>query len=203
LQRRRSAQIGASREFYRGWLMTKLQQVLLYTGIAMIALTAGVLLRSQLTSSSAQFEVPPDTARKGSETIFAASLPDLTNTLQPISQWRGKVMVVNFWASWCEPCREEIPEFIELQKKFGDRGVVFVGIAVDQIERAAAFSKQIGINYPVLVGDLSVMALADAAGNRQGALPFTVVIDRSGNITGSKLGRLSRSKLEGMLKPLL
>lgn len=203
MQWRRSAKIGASPEFYRGWLMTKLQQVLLYTGIAMIALTAGVLLRSQLTSSSAKFEVLPDTARKGAETIFAATLPDLADRLQPISQWRGKVMVVNFWASWCEPCREEIPEFIELQKKFGEQGVVFVGIAVDQKERAAAFSKQIGINYPVLVGDLSVMALADAAGNRQGALPFTVIIDRSGNIAGSKLGRLSRSKLEGMLKPLL
>jgi thiol-disulfide isomerase/thioredoxin len=183
--------------------MTKLQQVLVYTGVAMLALTAGVLLRGQLTSSNVSLEVPVDTARKGAETIFAASLPDLADTLQPISQWRGKVMVVNFWASWCEPCREEIPEFIKLQKKFGDQGVVFVGIAVDQKERVAAFSKQIGINYPVLVGDLSAMKLADAAGNRQGALPFTVIIDRSGNITGSKLGRLSQSKLEGMLKPLL
>lgn len=183
--------------------MTRVQQVLIYTGVAMLALTAGVLLRSQLTSSSVSLEVPVDTARKGAETIFAASLPDLADTLQPISQWRGKVMVVNFWASWCEPCRDEIPEFIELQKKFGEQGVVFVGIAVDQKERAAAFSKQIGINYPVLVGDLSAMKLADAAGNRQGALPFTVIIDRSGNIIGSKLGRLSRSKLEGMLKPLL
>jgi thiol-disulfide isomerase/thioredoxin len=189
--------------FFRGWVMTKLQQVLIYTGVAMLALTAGVLLRGQLASSNVLLEVPPETARKGAEIIFAASLPDLADTLQPISQWRGKVMVVNFWASWCEPCREEIPEFIELQKKFGDQGVVFVGIAVDQKERVAAFSKQIGINYPVLVGDLSAMKLADAAGNRQGALPFTVIIDRSGNITGSKLGRLSQSKLEGMLKPLL
>jgi thiol-disulfide isomerase/thioredoxin len=183
--------------------MTKLQQVLVYTGAAMLALTAGVLLRGQLMSSNVSVEVPVNTARQGAEAIFAASLPDLADTLQPISQWRGKVMVVNFWASWCEPCREEIPEFIELQKKFGEQGVVFVGIAVDQKERVAAFSKQIGINYPVLVGDLSAMKLADVAGNRQGALPFTVIIDRSGNITGSKLGRLSRSKLEGMLNPLL
>jgi thiol-disulfide isomerase/thioredoxin len=191
------------KQILSGLAMTRVQQVLIYTGVAMLALTAGVLLRSQLTSSNVSLEVPVDTARKGAETIFAASLPDLADTLQPISQWRGKVMVVNFWASWCEPCRDEIPEFIELQKKFGEQGVVFVGIAVDQKERAAAFSKQIGINYPVLVGDLSAMKLADAAGNRQGALPFTVIIDRSGNITGSKLGRLSRSKLEGMLKPLL
>ncbi len=112
-------------------------------------------------------------------------------------------MVINFWASWCEPCRKEIPEFIEFQEKFRTDGLVFVGIAVDQKERAAAFSKEIGINYPVLVGDLRAMALAEAAGNRQGALPFTVVIDRSGKIIGTKLGSLSPSKLESMVKPLL
>ena len=112
-------------------------------------------------------------------------------------------MVVNFWASWCEPCRKEIPEFIELEEKFGDKGLVFVGIAVDQKERAASFSKNIGINYPVLVGDMRAMMLAEAAGNRQGALPFTVVIDRDGKITGTKLGTLSRSKLESMFMPLL
>jgi thiol-disulfide isomerase/thioredoxin len=183
--------------------MTKSQQMLLYAGVAVLAVAAGFLLRGQLMSSNTQPGPDAAAAAKGAEVIFAASLPDLQDKNQAISQWRGKVMVVNFWASWCEPCREEIPEFIELQKKFGEQGVVFVGIAVDQKERAAAFSKQIGINYPVLVGDLSVMKLADAAGNRQGALPFTVIIDRSGNITGSKLGRLSRSKLEGMLKPLL
>src|SRR6185437_5861394 len=183
--------------------MTRLQQILLYTGVAIFAVTAGLLLRGQLTRDNLQPEAAAGIPNKGAEAIFAASLPDLEGKSQPISQWRGNVMVVNFWASWCEPCRAEIPEFIELQKKFGDKGLVFVGIAVDQKERAAAFSKEIGINYPVLVGDLSAMALAEAAGNSQGALPFTVVIDRSGKIIGTKLGSLSQSKLESMVKPLL
>lgn len=183
--------------------MTKLRQVLLYTGVAILAVTAGFLLRGQLMSSNAQPGLPADMANRGAETIFAATLPDLHDAPQPISQWRGKVVVVNFWASWCAPCREEIPEFIELHEKFNDRGLVIVGIAVDQKERAATFSKEIGINYPVLVGDMEAMTLAGAAGNRQGALPFTVVIDRSGKITGTKLGRLSQSKLEAMFKPLL
>ena len=183
--------------------MTRLQQILLYTGVAIFAVTAGLLLRGQLTRDNLQPEAAAGISNKGAEAIFAASLPDLEGKSQPISQWRGNVMVVNFWASWCEPCRAEIPEFIELQKEFGDKGLVFVGIAVDQKERAAAFSKEIGINYPVLVGDMNAMTLADAAGNRQGALPFTVVIDRSGKITGTKLGRLSQSKLESMFKPLL
>jgi thiol-disulfide isomerase/thioredoxin len=183
--------------------MTKSQQMLLYAGAAVLAVAAGFLLRGQLMSSNTQPGTDAAAAAKGAEVIFAASLPDLQDKNQAISQWRGNVMVVNFWATWCEPCRKEIPEFIELQEKFRDNGLVFVGIAVDQKEKVAAFSKEIGINYPVLVGDMKAMALAEAAGNRQGALPFTVVIDRSGKITGTKLGRLSRSKLEGMLKPLL
>lgn len=183
--------------------MTKLQQILLYAGIAALAVTAGFLLRGQLMSSNSPIAPSAETARRGAETILAASLPDLQDTEQPLSQWLGKVMVINFWASWCEPCRKEIPEFIEFQEKFRSNGLVFVGIAVDQKERAAAFSKEIGINYPVLVGDLRAMALAEAAGNRQGALPFTVVIDRSGKIIGTKLGSLSPSKLESMVKPLL
>lgn len=174
----------------------------MYVGIAVLAIASGFLLRGHLMNGS-QAEAPVDDSNRGAETILAASLPDLRDQNQALSQWRGKVMVVNFWASWCEPCRKEIPEFIELQEKFGDNGLVFIGIAVDQKERAAAFSKEIGINYPVLVGDMKAMMLAEAAGNRQGALPFTVVIDRNGKITGTKLGSLSRSKLESMFKPLL
>jgi thiol-disulfide isomerase/thioredoxin len=183
--------------------MTKLQQIMLYIGVAILAVTAGLLLQGQLTRDNFQSGAVADVASKGAEALFAASLPDLEGKNQSISQWRGNVMVVNFWASWCEPCRTEIPEFIELQEKFSDKGLIFIGIAVDQRERAAAFSKEIGINYPVLVGDMNAMTLAEAAGNLQGALPFTVIIDRNRKITGTKLGRLSQSKLESMFKPLL
>lgn len=184
--------------------MTKLQQVLTYLGIAAVAVTAGLLLRAQLATNAPSPETVEGAARNtGADAIFAASLPDLQGVTQPISQWRGKVVVVNFWATWCEPCREEIPEFIKLQRQFGDQGLVFVGIAVDDRERVAAFSREIGINYPVLVGDLQAMKLAGTAGNRQGALPFTAIIDRNGSLIGTKLGRLSHSKLEAMIRPLL
>jgi thiol-disulfide isomerase/thioredoxin len=183
--------------------MTKSQQITLFIATALLAITAGFLLRGHLSKNSLQPGVSADIASKGAQAIISAALPDLEGKNQSISQWRGQVMVVNFWASWCEPCRAEIPEFIELQNKFRDRGLVFIGIAIDQPERAATFSKDIGINYPVLVGDLKAMSLADAAGNKQGALPFTVVIDRTGTIVGTKLGRLSKDKLEGMVGPLL
>ena len=101
--------------------MTKLQQMLLYSGVAVLAVTAGFLLRGQLMSSNLagwstgarrQIEEPRQYSRP--------ACPTCKTTNQPISQWRGKVMVVNFWASWCEPCRKEIPEFIEFQEKFRD-----------------------------------------------------------------------------------
>ena len=182
--------------------MAQFKQILIYAGIALLAVTAGLLLRGQLTSGSSS-SISESVSSKGSEAILAAVLPDLQGTSQRISQWRGQVLVVNFWASWCEPCRKEIPEFIAVQNQFRDQGLVFVGIAVDQPQKAAAFSKDIGINYPVLTGGMEAMSLAEAAGNRQGALPFTVIIDRSGKIISTHLGLLSRSKLEATIKPLL
>lgn len=175
----------------------------MYAGVAVFAVAAGFMFGGQLTSSKPQPAAVGGSASNGAETIFAASLPDLQGKNQSISQWRGKVLVVNFWATWCEPCRKEIPEFIELQEQFRDQGLLFIGIAVDQKEKVAAFSKEIGINYPVLTGNMEAMALAEAAGNRQSVLPFTVIIDRSGKVTGTHLGRISQDKLQAMFKSLL
>lgn len=177
----------------------RLRQALLYLGVAALAVAAGFFARSLLLGGN----LDPETAQKGAQTIFAASLPDLQGNNQPVSQWRGKVLVVNFWATWCEPCRREIPEFIKLQEQFRGQGLLFVGIALDQKEKVAAYSKEAGINYPVLVGDWEAIELARAAGNRQGGLPFTVVIDRNGKIAGTRLGEISQADMEAMFKPLL
>ena len=119
------------------------------------------------------------------------------------SQWQGKVIVVNFWATWCTPCREEIPEFIEAQKKFGEQGLVIVGIAIDQLDKVKMFSKEFGINYPVLVGGMGTWSLLEATGNQQSALPYTIVLNRAGEIVDSYLGRINLKKLESQIVPLL
>ncbi len=130
--------------------MSKLGKLLLYVAIAIGAITAGFIFKAhQVTSQLSNTE-----KQAGAEAFFAASLSDIEGNTQPFSQWRGNVLLVNFWATWCAPCREEIPEFIETQDKFREQGLILVGIAIDQKERVEAFSKEFAINYPVVVGDL-------------------------------------------------
>lgn len=182
--------------------MAKLKQLLIYLGLAIVAITAGFMLRTQIMGDS-QAVLSGDVSQQGGEAILAASLPDVQGENQAISQWLGKVMVVNFWATWCTPCREEIPEFIEAQEKFRDQGLVFIGIAIDQEDKVKMFSQEFGINYPVLVGSLNTWSLAEAAGNRLSVLPYTVVINRSGEIVETYLGRVNLKKLEKLVIPLL
>ncbi|MGZ0019856.1 TlpA family protein disulfide reductase [Nitrosomonas sp. wSCUT-2] len=182
--------------------MSKFKQILLYLCIAVIALGAGSFFRS-LLSDIYQTELTSEESQQGAKAILEASLPDLKGDDQAVSQWLGKVMVVNFWATWCTPCREEIPEFIEAQSKYGDQGLIFVGIAIDQPDKVKMFSQEFGINYPVLIGSFNTWSLLEAAGNRMSALPYTVVLNRSGEIVDTYLGRVNLKKLEKLIEPLL
>lgn len=136
------------------------------------------------------------------ETIMALQLADLKGQRQSLAQWRGKVLVVNFWATWCTPCREEIPMFVRLQERYRGQGLQFVGIAIDQQDKVQSFAGEFGINYPILMGDMEAVELSRQAGNRIGALPFTLVINRDGKITATQLGELKEAKLDAMIQPL-
>ncbi|UJP04664.1 MAG: TlpA family protein disulfide reductase [Nitrosomonas sp.] len=182
--------------------MSKSKQFILYSFIAIVALGSGSFIRS-LISDAYQTELTGEESLQGAQAILAARLPDLNGTDQAVSQWLGKVIVVNFWATWCTPCREEIPEFIEAQQKYGDQGLLFVGIAIDQADKVKMFSKEFGINYPVLVGGMNTWSLLEEAGNRHSALPYTVVINRSGELVENYLGRVNLKKLEKLVVPLL
>ncbi|MEK7302685.1 MAG: TlpA disulfide reductase family protein [Pseudomonadota bacterium] len=182
--------------------MAKVRQLLIYLALAALAITTGFMLRTQLMGGSPSV-LSSEASQQGAKAIFAANLPDLQGENQTVSQWLGNVIVVNFWATWCTPCREEIPEFIETQEKFRDQGLVFVGIAIDQADKVKMFSQEFGINYPVLVGSLNTWSLLEAAGNHQSALPYTVVINRSGGIVETYLGRVNQKKLEKAVIPLL
>lgn len=183
--------------------MGKAKQALLFALIAAAAAGAGYLTREKNLAAKSDPAAQATSTAAGAEALFSASLPDLKGQEQSVSQWRGKVLVVNFWATWCAPCREEIPEFIKMQEKYRNQGLLFVGIALDQKDKVEAYHKEVGFNYPVLIGGFEAIELSKQAGNRYSALPFTAIIDRSGKIAGTALGGLTQTKLEPIIKPLL
>jgi thiol-disulfide isomerase/thioredoxin len=136
--------------------------------------------------------------------ISDISLVDVNNRQQQGSQWLGKVVVLNHWASWCPPCVEEIPMLIKMQDQFQSKGLQIVGIAHDTAEAARVFGNQVGINYPSLVITTGGGELMKSQGSSHGAaLPFTAIFDRSGNLAQSKLGILDATELTEMVDRLL
>ena len=103
--------------------------------------------------------------------LLGVSLPDPDGKEQALAQWKGKVMVVNFWATWCAPCREEMPMFVRVQRELGPKGVQFVGIAVDSPDKARKFADELKLNYPTLIGGYGAMELSKTLGNSVMALP--------------------------------
>jgi thiol-disulfide isomerase/thioredoxin len=173
---------------------------LLYALTAFSAFGAGLWL-----AVSRQAVPPPAVAKADSPAaaIYAMELPDLQGKQQRIAQWRGKVVVVNFWATWCAPCREEIPIFVKMQKENADKGLQFVGISIDQVDKTLEFSKTFGINYPTLIGAFDAVEVSRQAGNDKRVLPFTIVFDRQGRIAATESGGVKQDRLEAIVRPLL
>ena len=128
------------------------------------------------------------------------SLPDLDGRLRGPAEWDGKVLVVNFWATWCAPCRMEIPLLIDLERR--RPGVRVIGIAVDRPEAVRAFAEEFGIGYPILFDDLRGSTMR-RYGNRFGALPFTVITGRNGVVAYVRLGELEARELDWVTETLL
>ena len=136
-------------------------------------------------------------------TLQSRSFSDLTDTNRTLLDWQGKVRVVNFWATWCEPCREEIPALQRVQAKFAESGLETIGISIDHADKVQQFARNMAITYPLLLSDASVIDLARALGNRAGGLPFTLVIDAQGKLLASKLGGITEAQLTEILLPVL
>lgn len=163
---------------------------------ALAALGAGVWFgRSSLMGPPASGQ--PATA------LLGVSLPDPDGREQPLSQWKGKVLVVNFWATWCAPCREEMPMFMRLQQERGAQGIQFVGIAVDSVDKVRQFADELKLNYPTLIGGFGAMELSKTFGNTIMALPFTVIVDREGRVAHTQLGPLKEPQLSSILGQLV
>lgn len=160
---------------------------------ALLALTAGFLINRYVNGAN-------PSALRQPHIDFA--LPDLDGKTHHLGEWDGKIIIVNFWATWCPPCRKEIPDFVQLQEKYGTVGVQFVGVAVDQPEAIRDFIRTQPLNYPILVGD-EEGSISKQFGNNIGALPYTAVIDRKGKINVTSRGQFHRADVEAAIKELL
>ncbi|MBX3651132.1 MAG: TlpA family protein disulfide reductase [Burkholderiales bacterium] len=143
---------------------------------------------------------PADDAARA---ILESRLTTLDGVARTLEDFRGRILIINYWATWCAPCREEIPMFVRLQQELSGNGVQFIGIAVDQADKVFDFSREFGINYPLFIGGIDAVDLSRKAGNRAGVLPYTLVLDRFGAIRASLVGELTEARLRGELQPLL
>ena len=163
--------------------------------VAVIALAVGV--------ATALWQREGNDAVRDGTAVLDLVLPDVDGHQQALAQWRGKVLVVNFWATWCAPCREEMPQFVAAQARDGAKGLQFVGIAVDDPGKVQTFARELKLNYPALIGGFGAIELSKALGNDLAALPFTVVVDRQGRVAATQLGPLKQAKLDALLARLL
>jgi peroxiredoxin len=134
--------------------------------------------------------------------LFSTTLPDENGTPQALNQWKGKIIVLNFWATWCPPCREEMPELSALHTEYQDKNVVVVGISLDEIDLIKAFDEENNISYPLLAAEETGSQLAFNLGNDKSALPFTVIIKPDGTIANTYFGRISKALLDETLLKL-
>jgi thiol-disulfide isomerase/thioredoxin len=128
---------------------------------------------------------------------------DLDGRQRSTREWQGKVLVLNFWASWCPPCREETPLFVQLQEEYKAKGVQFVGLAIDDKEPVQNFVDTYGVDYPILLGDIGAVDLSKRLGNRFGGLPYTVIVAPDGQIVLRHAGGFKREQLEPLLQRLV
>lgn len=175
--------------------------------IAIITVVAGIVWRNystnQTNSDNALQVTNTVPVSNNAQALFNASFPDENGNLQALKQWQGKVIVLNFWATWCPPCREEMPELSELYTEYKDKNVLVLGLAIDEIGLIKEFSKETKISYPLLAAENGGMELATAFGNNKDVLPYTVIIKADGTIAKTYLGRISKPLLEETLKQIL
>ena len=165
------------------------RQWLMIGGISMLALLAGVF-SSHWISQTGLASAPSIKA------FFANPWQTPDGKSANTEDWRGKVLVVNFWASWCPPCVEEMPTLDKIAQEYAAKNVLIVGIGIDSPSNIRQFLEKTPVSYPIMIGGLEGSALAKEMGNAQGALPYTVIINAKGKSVYTKLGKISEEELK-------
>jgi thiol-disulfide isomerase/thioredoxin len=142
-------------------------------------------------------------ARSGAAELLAAPLHDLDGRQRRLLDWKGKVLLCNFWATWCAPCREEIPLFVAAKQQWLSPALEIVGIGIDSAANIIQFARSYKINYPLLVAGATGVELLRGLGNRSGLLPFSVMLDRNGALVQRWLGAFTEANLRQVLASLV
>ena len=173
--------------------MTPRRRNLLVGGlVSATALGAGALVATKVLRRSPE-----------ADALENARFLDLQGKPRALAEWRGKVVVANFWATWCAPCLEEIPLLVATRRTYAQKMLEVVGIAIDQEAKVQQFAAKMQIDYPLLLAESQGLDLIRALGNRSGGLPFTVFLDRAGRPTRTKIGALRQPELDSTLAALV
>lgn len=163
--------------------------------IAVLALLSTVYVFKQF--------VIPTTVNPSANVLLDARFNTLDGKEVALNTWQNKVIVLNFWATWCPPCREEMPELSKMQDQYKNQNLVIIGLSTDDLETTKTFIQTNPVSYPVLAGDMQAMNFAESLGNNQGVLPYTVIIDQNDHVVKTFLGRVNQTLLEKTVTPLL
>ena len=136
------------------------------------------------------------------QALFTSTLPDAGGAQQALSQWQGRPLIVNFWAPWCAPCVEEMPDLQRARDEFQARGLEIIGVGLDSAARIRQFRDDHRITLPLLVAGAQGSSLGDQLGNAAGVLPYTVLIGADGRIRERKIGRIRPDELRRWLDAL-
>lgn len=172
-----------------------MQKIILVIGVAILAASLGFALYSR--------QVVTDTPVAANVTVIVEfSLADLNGEQHSISEWQGSHRIINFWATWCAPCRREIPLLKAFQEQHGAQGFQVIGIAVEFPEPVIAYAEAAQFNYPILVGEQDAMAAAESSGVSFIGLPFTMVVARDGTLIGAHMGEIHQQHLDDFVRVL-
>jgi thiol-disulfide isomerase/thioredoxin len=173
----------------------------LFTAIGCAALAAGTALwLAKRAPAGGAAAVPVTAPTLAPAALLATAFVDSRGARHTLAQFPGKVVVLNFWATWCAPCLEEMPAFTRLQERWGEAGVQFVGISAEEVEKIEPFGRKLAINYPLWGGGDEVREVSRRLGNPTGVLPHTVILGPGGEVLHVKVGTYKEVELEGRLR---
>ncbi len=176
-------------------MLSKLKNPIVY--LALI-ITLGFAVRYFMLNAQAD-----DKGKVATKALFAATFPDEKGRPQALKQYVGKIVVLNFWATWCEPCREEMPELSLLNDAYKNKNVIVLGVAIDDVGAVGNFVKETKVSYPLVAADMEGMQYATNLGNDKDVLPYTVLINADGTVAKTYFGRVTQPLLEETLLKLI